>query len=144
MFYIWNIIMNQCNKRRNNDEKAMIQRQFIITLQEMWSFSENSEKKRDERDTKEVSWSDLSENQKHIDDATRFNHVDLQARKRRRCIARSKFRSLNSSEKVSEMSEENCRLNACSALKLRDTDTWCIYHIEHKQSEDDHQKIDER
>ncbi len=54
----------------------MIQRWFIITLQETWSFSENNEKKKDEKDTKEVSWSDLSKNRKHIDDATRFNNVD--------------------------------------------------------------------
>ena len=110
----------------------------------MQSSSENNEKKRDEKDIKEVSWSDFSENQKHVDDAMKFNHVDLQAWKQRCCIACSKLRSLSSSEKVSEMSEENCRLNACNASKLRDTDTWCTHHTEHKQSKNDYQKIDER
>ncbi len=110
----------------------------------MQSSSKNSEKKRDKRDTKEVSQSDLSKNQKCVNDVTRFNHVDLQAWKRRCCTARSKLRSLSSSEKVLEMSEENCRLSACNALKLHDIDTWYMHHTEHKQSEDDHQKIDER
>ncbi len=110
----------------------MIQRWFIITLQETWSFSENNEKKKDEKDIKEVSWSDLSKNWKHVDDAIRFNNVDSQAWKRRHCIARSKLKSSSSFEKVSKMSEENCKLSACNALKLRDTDTWCTHHIEHK------------
>ena len=122
----------------------MIQRWFIIALQKMQSSSENNEKKKDERNTKEVSWLNLSKNQKCIDNVMKSNHVDLKAWKRRRCIARSKLRSLSSFEKVSEMSEENCRLSACSALKLRNTDIWCMHHIEHKQSKDDHQKIDER
>jgi len=114
--------MNQCSKRRNNDEKAMTQKWSVITLQETWNFSKNSKKKKDERDTKEVSRSDLSKNQKHVDDATRFNHVDLQAWKRRHCIARSKLRSLSNSEKVSKMSEENCKLSAYNASKLYNID----------------------
>ncbi len=89
----------------------------------MQSSSKNSKKKRDKKDTKEVSWSDLSENWKHVNDVMRFNHVDLQAWKWRYYTARSKLRSLSNSEKVSKMSEKNRRLSACSALKLRDIDT---------------------
>ncbi len=42
------------------------------------------------------------------------------------------------------MNEENCRLSVCNASKLHNTDIWCTHHIEYKQSEDDHQKTDER
>ncbi len=42
------------------------------------------------------------------------------------------------------MSEENYRLSACNVSKLCDTDIWCTHYIKHKQSEDSHQKIDER
>lgn len=61
---------------------------------------------KNERNTKEVSWSDLLKNQKHVNDATLFNHVILQTQKQRHCTACSEFESLNSFEKVTEMSKE--------------------------------------
>ncbi len=62
MFHIQNIIMSQCSKRRSNNEKAVIQKWFVIALQKTRDFSENNEEKKDERNTKEINWSDLSRN----------------------------------------------------------------------------------
>ncbi len=107
--------MNQCNKRRSNSEEAMIQRWFVITLQETQDFHENNEKKRNERDIKEVNQSNLSRNHEHVDDALRFNHVTLQTEKWRHCTSCDEFRSLSSFKEVSNMSEENHKLSSCNA-----------------------------
>ena len=138
MFHIQNIIMSQCNKRRSNNERAAIQRWSVIALQETWNFSENNEKKRSERNIKEINWSDLLRNCKHVDDATRFNSVALQVWKQRHCTSCNEFKSSSSFKKVSNMNEENCKLSACNALKLHNTDIWCIHYTEYKQSEDNH------
>jgi len=92
----------------------VIQKWFVIALQETQDSSENNEEKRDERDIKEIDWSDLSRNRKCINDATKFNSVTLQAWKWRHCTSHDEFRSSSSSRKVSNMNEENCKLNACS------------------------------
>ncbi len=115
--------MNQCSKRRSDNEKAAIQRWSVITLQETWDSNENNEEKRSERDTKEIDRSDLSRNHKHVNDATRSNSVTLQAWKRRHCTLCDEFKSSSSSRKVLNMSEENRKLSVCSALKLCNTDT---------------------
>ncbi len=65
----------------------MIQRWFVIALQEMQDSNENNKEKKDEKDTKEIDWSDLSRNCKHVDDVTRFNSVVLQAWKWRHCTS---------------------------------------------------------
>ncbi len=106
--------MNQCSKRRSDNEKAATQRWSVITLQETQDSSENSEEKRNKRDTKEIDQSDLSRNRKRDDDATKSNSVTLQAWKRRHCTSHDKLESSSSSRKVSNMSEENCKLSACS------------------------------
>ncbi len=93
----------------------MIQKWFVITLQETQDFNKNSEEKKDERNTKEIDWSDLSRNCKHVDDTTRFNNVTLQAWKWRHYTSCDEFKSLSSFRKVSNMSEENCKLSACNA-----------------------------
>ncbi len=92
----------------------MTQRQSVIASQETQDSSENSEEKKDERDTKEINWSDLSRNRKHVDDATKSNSVALQTWKQRHCTSHDEFESLSSSRKVSDMSEENRKLSACS------------------------------
>ncbi len=46
--------MSWCSKRRSNNKEAVIQRWFVIALQETQDSSENSEEKKDERDTKEI------------------------------------------------------------------------------------------
>ncbi len=81
----------------------------------MQDSSENSEEKRDERDIKKINQSDLSRNCKRVDDATKFNSVALQAWKREHCTSCDEFESSSSSRKISDMSEENCKLSACSA-----------------------------
>jgi len=83
-------------------------------LQETWDFSENSEEKKDERNTKEIDQSDLSRNHKCVDDVTKSNSVASQAWKQRHCTSCNELKSLSSSRKVSNMSEENCKLSACS------------------------------
>ena len=93
----------------------MTQRWSVIAAQEMQDSSENSKEKKDERDTKEINWSSLSRNCKCVDDVTRFNSVALQAWKRKYCTSRDEFKSSSSSKKVSNMSEENCKLSACNA-----------------------------
>ncbi len=107
--------MNQCSKRRSDNKKAAIQRWFVIALQETQDSNENNEKKRDERNTKEIDWSNLSRNCKHDDDVMRSNSVALQAWKRKHCTSHDEFKSLSSSRKVSNMSEENRKLSACNA-----------------------------
>jgi len=92
----------------------VIQRWFVIALQETRDSSENNEEKRDEKDTKEIDWSDFSRNRKRFNDATRSNSVALQAWKQRHCTSCNEFKSLSSFRKVSGMSEENCKLSACN------------------------------
>ncbi len=48
------------------------------------------------------------------DNVMRFNSVASQAWKRRHCTSHDEFESSSSSRKVSNMSEENCKLSACS------------------------------
>ncbi len=107
--------MSQYNKRRSNNEKAATQRWFVIASQETQDSSENSEEKKDERDTKEINQLNLSRNHEHVNDATRFNSVALQAWKQRYCTSCDELESSSSFRKVSNMSEENCKLSACSA-----------------------------
>ncbi len=92
----------------------MTQKQSVIALQETQDFSENNEKKRDERDIKEIDQSDFSRNHKCIDDAMKFNNVASQAWKWRHCTLCDELESLSSFRKVSDMNEENCKLSACS------------------------------
>ncbi len=106
--------MNQCSKRRSDNREAVTQRWSVITLQEIWNSSENSEKKRDERDTKEIDWLNLSRNCKHINNATKFNNVALQTWKQKHCTLCDELESSSSFRKISDMSEENCKLNARS------------------------------
>jgi len=84
-------------------------------LQKTWNSNENSEEKRDEKDTKEINWSNLLRNCKRVDDAMRFNSVALQAWKQRYCTSRDELENSSNSRKVSDMSEENCKLSACNA-----------------------------
>ena len=107
--------MSWCSKKRSDNEKAVIQRWFVIALQKTQDFNENSEEKKDEKDIKKINWLDLSRNHKRVDDATKFNSVALQAWKRRHCTSCNKLESLSSSRKISDMSEENRKLSACSA-----------------------------
>ncbi len=46
--------MNERDKRRSNNEKVMLQKQIVIALQEMRSHDENSRKKENRKDTKEI------------------------------------------------------------------------------------------
>jgi hypothetical protein len=46
--------MSERDKRRSNNEKAISQRQIVITLQEMKSHDEDSRKKENKEDTKEI------------------------------------------------------------------------------------------
>ncbi len=46
--------MSECDKRRSNNERAMFQRRIIIALQEMRNHDEDSRKKRNRKDTKEI------------------------------------------------------------------------------------------
>ncbi len=71
--------MSQCSKRRSDNKEAVTQRWFVITSQETWNSNENSEKKRDERNTKEIDWSNLLKNYKHVDDVMRSNNIASQA-----------------------------------------------------------------
>ncbi len=107
--------MSWCNKKRSDNEEAVIQRWSVIALQETQDFSVNNEEKRDERDTKEINQSDLSRNCKRNDDTMKSNSVALQAWKQRHCTSCDELKSLSSSRKVSNMSEENRKLSACNA-----------------------------
>jgi len=117
-------------------EKATIKKQWfrnnLSLLCKKCKILVKNGRKKNERNTKEVSWSDLLKNQKHVNDATLFNHVILQTQKQRHCTACSEFESLNSFEKVTEMSKENCKLSAYNALKLCDINIWCTRYIEYK------------
>jgi len=48
-------------------------------LQRTRDFDENNEKKEDKEDIKEDYQTDSTENHKHVDSTTKFNHVTLQA-----------------------------------------------------------------
>jgi len=46
--------MNERDKRRSNNERVILQRQIVIALQEMRSHDEDSRKKENKEDTKEI------------------------------------------------------------------------------------------
>jgi len=48
-------------------------------LQEIRSHDEDSRKKENRKDTKEIYQTDSSRNHKHVNSLKRFNHVSLQA-----------------------------------------------------------------
>jgi len=130
--------MNEHDKKRSNNEKVTSQRWIIITLQEMKDHDEDSRKKENKKDTKEIYWTNSSRNHKHVDSSKKFNHVSLQAWKRRHHTSCSKFRSSSKSEKISDMSKRNHELDAYNILNLRCASTWNTHHNKHKQSESDH------
>jgi len=136
--------MSERDKRRSNNEKAISQRQIVITLQEMKSHDEDSRKKENKEDTKEIYWTDSSRNHKHVNNSKKFNYVSLQAWKRRHHTSRSEFRSSSKSEKISNMNKRNCELDVYNALNLCCASTWNMHHNRHKQSESDHSKTDKR
>jgi len=67
--------MSERDKRRSNNEKATSQRWIVIALQEMRSHDEDSKKKENREDTKEIYWTDFSRNHKRVDSSKKFNHV---------------------------------------------------------------------
>jgi len=46
--------MSEHDKRRSNSKRAMFQRRIVIALQEMRSHDEDSKKKENRKDTKEI------------------------------------------------------------------------------------------
>ncbi len=138
MLLIENHIMSEHDKKRSNNKKVTLQRWIVIASQEMRSYDEDSRKKENKEDIKEIYWTDSSRNHKHVDNLKKFNHVSLQAWKRRHHTSRSELRSLSKSEKISNMSKRNHELNVYSALNLRCASTWNTYHNKHKQSESNH------
>ena len=71
--------MSKHDKRRNSDKKVTSQRWFIIASQEMRSHDQDNEQKKNRKDTKEVDWTDSTENRRRVDRSKRSNHVTLQA-----------------------------------------------------------------
>ena len=71
--------MSRRDKRRSNSKKATSQRWIVITLQKMRSHDEDSKKKENREDIKEIYQTDSSRNYKHVDSLKRFNHVSLKA-----------------------------------------------------------------
>ncbi len=67
--------MSERDKRRSNNEKVTSQRWIVIALQEMRSHDEDSKKKENREDTKEIYWTDSSRNHKRVDSSKKFNHV---------------------------------------------------------------------
>ncbi len=104
----------------------------------MRSHDEDSRKKENREDIKEIYWTDSSRNHKRVNSLKRFNHVSSQAWKWKHHTSRSEFRSLSKSEKILNMSKINRELDAYSALNLRCASTWDTHHNKHKQSESDH------
>ncbi len=104
----------------------------------MRDHDENSRKKKNKEDTKEIYWTDSSENHKCVDRSTRFNHVTLQAWKQRHYASISEFRSSSKSEKISNMSKRNHKLDVYNMLNLRCASTWDTHHNKYKQLESDH------
>ncbi len=138
MLLIKNHVMSECDKRRSNNERAMFQRRIIIALQEMRSHDEDSRKKRNRKDTKEIYWTDSLRNHKCVNSSKKSNHVSSQAWKRRHHTLRSKFRDSSKSEKISNMSKRNHELDAYNTLNLCCASTWDTHHNRHKQSRSDH------
>ncbi len=104
----------------------------------MRSHDEDSKKKEDIKDIKEIYWTDSSRNYKHVNNSKKFNHVSLQAWKWRHHTSCSEFRSSSKSEKISNMSKRNHELDAYNALNIRCASTWNTHHNRHKQSESNH------
>ncbi len=94
MLLIKNHVMSERDKRRSNNEKVMFQKWIVITLQEMKDHDEDSRKKENKKDTKEIYWTDFSRNHKHVNSLKKFNHVFLQAWKRKHHTSCSKFRQI--------------------------------------------------
>ncbi len=76
---IENHIISKHDKRRIINEKVTFQREIIITLQKMWSHDKNSRQRKNREDAKEDCQADSSENSKHVNELTKFNHVFSQA-----------------------------------------------------------------
>ncbi len=110
----------------------MFQKWFVITLQEMRSHDEDSKKKENKEDTKEIYWTNFSRNHKCIDSSKRSNHVSLQAWKRRYHTLCSEFRSLSKSEKILNMNKRNHELDAYNVSNLYCASTWDIHHNKDK------------
>jgi len=71
--------MSEHDKRRSNSEKVTSQRRIVIAAQEMRSHDEDSRKKENKEDIKEIYRTDSSRNHKHVNSLKRFNCVSLKA-----------------------------------------------------------------
>ncbi len=79
MLLIENHIINERDKRRSNNEKVTFQKWIVLALQEIRSHDEDSRKKENKEDTKEIYQTNSSRNHKRVDSSKKFNHVSLQA-----------------------------------------------------------------
>ena len=130
--------MSKCDKRRSNNEKVTSQRWIVIASQETKSHDEDSRKKENKEDTKEIYWTNSLRNHKRVDSSKRSNHISSQTWKRRHHTSRSEFRSSSNSEKISDMSKRNRKLDAYSASNLHCASIWDTHYNRHKKSESDH------
>ncbi len=79
MLLIENLVMSERDKRRSNNEEAISQKWIVIASQETRSYDEDSRKKENKEDTKEIYWTDSSRNHKRVDSSKKSNHVFSQA-----------------------------------------------------------------
>ena len=71
--------MSERDKRRSNNERVTSQRRIVLALQEMRSHDENSRKKENKEDTKEIYRIDSLRNHKCVNSSKKSNHVSSQA-----------------------------------------------------------------
>ncbi len=88
----------------------------------------NSKNKENKENTKEIYWTDFSKNHKHVNSSKKFNHVSLQAWKRRHHTLCSELKDSSKSEKISNMSKRNHELNMYNALNLCYASIWNTHH----------------
>ncbi len=110
--------MSEHDKKRSNNEKVIFQKWIVITLQEIKDHDEDNRKKENKEDTKEIYWTNFSRNYKCVNSSKRFNHVSLQAWKRKHYTSCIEFRDLSKSEKISDMNKRNHELNMYNALNF--------------------------
>ncbi len=110
--------MSEHDKKRSNNEKVIFQKWIVITLQEIKDHDKDNRKKENKEDTKEIYWTNFSRNYKCVNSSKRFNHVSLQAWKRKHYTSCIEFRDLSKSEKISDMNKRNHELNMYNALNF--------------------------
>jgi hypothetical protein len=111
-FYIQNHVVSWSSKRRSVNKRTTTQRQRVIITQETQDSYQDNRKKRCERDTKEVYWTDFSENYKHVNNTKRSDCVTSQASQRWCYTSCNELEDTSNSEKISVVSKRNCRLDA--------------------------------